>query len=314
MEQDIKKNEPKMDDSGRQNRKKKIRSIAAIIVLALAVGSAWFAAVRAAGGGSEKASSESNIDDPLSAESVVNILLMCQEGDCDEGRGPVDVLTLISLNRERNSIRLTTFPSNTYVKVPGREDDRLGMVYLQEGEALLNETMQMNFGLGIDGNVVMDAGTFAHVIDILGGIELELNAEEAKVLSAELGVAASEGMNQFSGEEALAYCHMGERLNGTECQQKVFSTLLQKFKSSGMRTLIRLIDQIRPEVITNLSGTEILDYALICLGMMTGDGTMSAMRIPADDAFHTEIINDVSVLIPDFEMCREDLVDFICSK
>ena len=76
-------------------------------------------------------------------------------------------------------------------------------------------------------------------------------------------------------------------------------------------TILNLIDQVLPHIVTNLSDAQIIEYATTGLGILGGGGQMETFRIPQDDAHYNANIRGMAVLVPNLEMCREDLKEFI---
>ena len=73
------------------------------------------------------------------------------------------------------------------------------------------------------------------------------------------------------------------------------------------------MNELLPHVVTNLSDAQILEYVTTGASLLTGGAEIQSLRIPADDAHYGAMINGMSVLVPDLNMCREDLADFIYS-
>ena len=87
---------------------------------------------------------------------VVNIMLIGQDRRPGEDRARSDSMILVSLNKQKGTIQLTSFMRDLYVQIPGYLDNRLNVAYRYGGTELMNETFKVNFGLEIDGNVMVD--------------------------------------------------------------------------------------------------------------------------------------------------------------
>ena len=251
-------------------------------------------------------------------ENVVNILLVGQDARAGEGRSRSDSMIMVSLNRAKNSIQLTSFMRDTYVQIPGYLNNRLNVPYRYGGPALLNETLKQNFGVIIDGNVEVNFQEFATIIDILGGVDIEMNEEEAANMRSEMGVDhAKAGENHLNGEEALAFCRIRHLSGGdyarTERQRRVLSALMESFKGASVISILGLIEDVLPHVVTNLTNTQIINYATTGLAMLADGAQISSMRIPANDAHYEATIDGMMVLVPNLKMCQDDLIDFIYS-
>lgn len=251
----------------------------------------------------------------LQGENIINVMLIGQDARPGEGRSRSDTMILVSLNKEKNAIQLTSFMRDTYVQIPGYLDNRLNVAYRYGGTELMNETFLVNFGLEIDGNVMVDFTEFASIIDMLGGVDLELSSEEIDYMHNAGYPDLSVGMNHLDGETALTFVRMryvsGGDYGRTERQRRVLTALANSFRDASMGTILGLVEEVLPHVVTNLSDAQIIDYVTAGLSLMTGGAEIQSMRIPADDAHYGAMIDGMSVLVPDLAMCREDLEAFI---
>lgn len=253
----------------------------------------------------------------LVGEDIVNIMLIGQDARPGEDRSRSDTMILVTLNREKNAIQLTSFMRDTYVQIPGYMDNRLNVAYRYGGTELMNETFKKNFGIEIDGNVMVDFTEFAAIIDMLGGVDIELSGEEVTYMHNAGFTSLSAGMNHLDGDAALTFVRMRKVSGGdygrTERQRRVLSALGNSVRGSSFTAIWALVEEVLPHVVTNLSDGQILEYVTTGVTLMAGGAQIQTMRIPADDAHYGAMIDGMSVLVPDLEMCREDLEEFIYS-
>ena len=248
---------------------------------------------------------------------VVNIMLIGQDRRPGEDRARSDSMILVSLNKEKGTIRLTSFMRDLYVQIPGYLDTRLNAAYRYGGTDLMNETFKVNFGLEIDGNVMVDFDEFTEIIEIVGGVTLDISSAEAKYMnncnSATKTFKA--GTNYFNAEEALDFTRMRYAAGGdygrTDRQRRVIMAIAYSLRDADLMTIFNLIDQVLPHIVTNLDDAQIIDYATTGLGILANGGQIDTFRIPQDDAHYNANIRGMAVLVPDLEMCREDLKEFI---
>lgn len=250
----------------------------------------------------------------MEGEHIINILLVGQDARPGEGRARSDTMILVSLNQETNSIQLTSFMRDMYVQIPGYYDNRINAAFALGGPELLNATLEKNFGVVVDGNVEVNFETFADVIDVLGGVDIEIDGEEANYM-CNRGISCSAGLNHFDGEEALTFARMryvsGSDYSRTERQRRLIASVITSLKDSSITDVLNLINKILPLVTTDLSDSEIIEYATAGLSALASGGEIQSARIPADDAHYNAMISGMAVLVPDLEMCQEDLQEFI---
>lgn len=244
-------------------------------------------------------------------DHIVNILLIGQDRREGENRARSDSMILVTVNKKTKKIVLTSFLRDLYVQIPGYKSNRLNSSYAWGGMELLNDTLEHNFGIHVDGNVEVDFNQFSQIIDMLGGVEIELRSDEAKLINSEEGGSLSSGLQNLKGNEALAYARIRKLdsdgdFSRTERQRKVIDGLLNKVRDSSLFTLLGVVKDVLPMVTTDMTNSEILGYATSMFPLLSG-GDISSQRIPADGAYSYASINGMSVLLADMDANRKIL-------
>lgn len=246
---------------------------------------------------------------------MINIMLIGQDRRPGEDRARSDSMILVTLNKEKNSIQLTSFMRDLYVQIPGYMDNRLNAAYRYGGTDLMNETFKINFGLEIDGNVMVDFDEFTNIIEILGGVTLEMSSAEAKYMNNASDNHFKAGINYLNAEDALTFTRMRYAAGGdygrTDRQRRVIMAIANSFRDADLVTIFNVIDKVLPHIVTNLTDAQIIEYATTGLSILGNGGQMETLRIPQDDAHYNASIRGMSVLVPDLAACREDLSEFI---
>ena len=246
---------------------------------------------------------------------MINIMLIGQDRRPGEDRARSDSMILVTLNKEKNTIQLTSFMRDLYVQIPGYMDTRLNAAYRYGGTDLMNETFKVNFGLEIDGNVMVDFDEFTEIIEIIGGINIYMDGNEAHYMNKWVDGNFQKGMNYLDADQALAFVRMrylsGGDYGRTDRQRRVIMAIAESLRDADLVTIFNLIDEVLPHIVTNLTDAQIIEYATTGLGILGGGGQMQTFRIPQDDAHYNANIRGMAVLVPNLEMCREDLKEFI---
>ena len=246
---------------------------------------------------------------------LINIMLIGQDRRPGEERARSDSMILVTINEEKNTIQLTSFMRDLYVQIPGYLDNRLNVAYRYGGTGLMNETFKINFGLEIDGNVMVDFDEFTSIIEILGGVTLDISSAEAKYMNNSSKNSFKAGSNYFNAEDALTFTRMRYAAGGdygrTDRQRRVLIAIAESFREADLMTIFNVIDQVLPHIVTNLTDAQIIEYATKGLSILGGGGSMETLRIPQDDAHYNANIRGMAVLVPNLEACREDLQDFL---
>lgn len=244
------------------------------------------------------------------SDNIVNILLIGQDARPGEGRSRSDSMILVTFNKTTKTITMTSFLRDLYVKIPGYSDNKMNATYILGGMDLLNETLEQNFGVQVDGNVEVNFSRFAEIIDLLGGVDMELRSDEAAYINTLTGrYVLGSGMQHLDGDQALQYSRIraldaDSDFSRTNRQRKVISALIEKFRNTKLTTLMGLMDDLLPMITTDLSNTEILELAKELFPMLA-DCTIVSQRIPADGAYHFATIKQMSCVVADMDAARE---------
>lgn len=242
-------------------------------------------------------------------KDVVNILLIGQDRVEGETRARSDSMILCTFNKKAKTLTMTSFLRDLYVNIPGFGSNRINAAYTFGGMELLNRTLENNFDVTVDANVEVDFGQFATIVDMLGGVEIELRADEARVIREETGTEVYEGMQLLDGNQALTYSRI-RKLDAdgdfarTNRQRKVMSAMLDTYKNADMKTILSMVDDLLPMVNTDLNAVEMVKYTMELFPILSKAEIIS-QRIPADNAYEGRKIDGMSVLVPDMEAARE---------
>lgn len=221
-------------------------------------------------------------------DHILNILLVGQDRREGQGRQRSDSMILVTFNKSKNTITLTSFMRDSHVTIPGYKSNKLNAAYAFGGMKLLNETLYQNFGVVVDGDVEVDFFKFKDLINKLGGVDINLTKKEATYVNAAVRTHHVEaGMNRLNGDQALAYARLREidnDYNRTKRQRTVIESLIQRYKSKSVTEMLSLLEEILPLVVTNMEKGEIVDYLIDFAPMLAG-ATVNTMQIPAHGTF-----------------------------
>ncbi len=236
---------------------------------------------------------------------VVNILLIGQDRREGEERARSDSMILCTFNKKTQQVIMTSFLRDLYVTIPGHGANRINAAYAAGGMELLDKTLEENFGLHIDGNVEVDFDRFAEIIDLLGGVELELRQDEADFINEETGSSLTAGWQRLAGEQALMYSRIRKLdadgdFSRTNRQRKVMSALLSAYRGSGAGTMVSLLKQVLPMLDTDLGNMKRLMLAAE-LAPMLGSAEIVSQHVPAPGTYTDQTIDGMAVLVPDKE-------------
>ena len=234
---------------------------------------------------------------PADNTGLVNILLIGQDRREGESRQRSDAMILCSFNPETKKMAMISFLRDLYVQIPGYEDNRLNAAYAYGGFELLKKTLNLNFGINVDGCFEADFEGFEKIIDAVGGVDIELTAEEANIV----GNGASEGVCHLSGEQALKYARIRKidsDFQRTARQRRIMSAVFEKAKSYSLTELAAFFGEILPLMTTDMTDDEMMSLAFTYAASFSELQTESYI-VPAEGTYKNAMIKGMAVLVPD---------------
>lgn len=213
--------------------------------------------------------------DLISDNNVTNILLVGTDehtkGYLDSARGDVNIL--VSINKKAKTVKLVSFSRG--IALPMLDGPYKGKyewltnVHRWAGTPAVLDAMEDAFKIEVDRYVRVNFSTVTMVVNLIGGIDMELTAKEARFMnnlnSEKTQKNLVEGMNHLDGATATYFA----RLRGVdddwyrmERQRKCILAVVDKLKGSSFSTLNDLCDQILPRIRTNLTKMEIAELIL----------------------------------------------------
>lgn len=245
-------------------------------------------------------------------EGVINILLVGEEAiGSGSSRGRTDTIMIASVNFDQKSIKLTSLMRDMYVQIPGYQDNKLNAAYGSGGIPLLEETLELNLDIEIDGAVLVNFDGFEKIIDSLGGVELTLTSDEAYYLNTTNYVSNPAyrnlvaGKQTLNGNQALGYMRIRyvrsadnttDDFGRTSRHRTLLTAVFDKYKTKSLPELLGVVNELLPYIETDISKTDIISYATSIVSM--GLGELETFRIPQDNMYDPVYIRSMAVLVP----------------
>ncbi|GAA0782316.1 LCP family protein [Hathewaya limosa] len=236
-----------------------------------------------------------------------------------------DSIMILSIDKDRNSLRLSSIIRDTYVQIPKRSGkDKINHAYHFGGPELAISTINKNFGLAIKDFASINFYGLRKVIDTIGGIELDITSEELKYINNYIRDAARDekitptyvdepGKQKLNGLQATAYCRIrytkGGDFKRAERQRTVLTKIINKVKTINKTKYPALLDAILPNVKTSLSSTKILDLGMEILSMDISN--IQQQQFPTDWTGEGKTINGYYYYIPKLEKVKEELQAYV---
>ena len=257
---------------------------------------------------------------------VMNILLIGtdERSDTFSDNARSDSMILASLNKKTNTVSLISLERGMGVEVLEGEhkgqQDWLTHMFRYGGPNLLIKTINKNFDLNIDHFVRMNFNAVRHMVDALGGVDIEMTPEEADYIwqvnqFKSYGLKNSEaGLHHLNGELALQYSQLREiddDWHRVQRQRNVIVQCADKLRNMTILDINNLANTMLPLVQTNLSKLEIAQLLLMAPQYRTV--SIQQMTIPAEGTFTGGKIGmgGRSLLDVDFETNSKIIRDFL---
>lgn len=255
----------------------------------------------------------------MSDEGIINIMLVGEDRRPGEGRQRSDSMILCCFNLNNNTLTMISFLRDSYVSIPGRSPEKMNAAYAWGGFNLLDQTMALNFGVHVNANVGVDFSGFQSIIDMLGGVDINLTKDEANWLNKYYHYGLSAGVQHLNGEQALNYSRIRKLdwdAKRAERQRKVLTALINRYKSKSVTEMISLASQILQAgyIRTDMTSKELTNYIVQLLPMLS-KATINNQQIPAPNTFESMNVGslgDCKVL--DLEINRQILANIFNAK
>lgn len=243
---------------------------------------------------------------------ITNILLIGEENMDKNKRGRSDSIIIVSINKKTNSVKMISLLRDMLVDIEGHDKNKLNSAYAFGGVDLLKDTIEKNFLIDIDYYAKVDFSTFESIVDVLGGVDIELTEEESNYLNITNYISNEEyrttvpGINHFNGNQALGYSRVRyvPAINGelydfgrTFRQRTLISSIYSKLKDQNLVTLVKVFGNVFNNLDTDISYMDALSFVSILKDLDFEDIHM--YRIPVDGSYQDSTYNKMSVLIFD---------------
>ena len=166
--------------------------------------------------------------------------------------GSSDSIIIFSFDRVHHKLKLISIPRDSYVKVPAFGTyAKLAYPYLWGGAQWAVGTLNYNFSMNITEYIAVDLGQLEDIIDMVGGVYVDLDYDEAWCLRQFADYPT--GRNLLHGAAAVAYSRLRES-SATDNEQK---------RTGRQREVLMSI----LEKVQTMDWSEYPEFIRSCLGM-----------------------------------------------
>lgn len=251
----------------------------------------------------DKLGSDSNADmdnvqinpDIVTSESLKGYTNIAMFGIDSRGEGSEysgensDTVIIASINNESKEVKLVSVYRDTLLDIGNDSYQKCNAAYANGGPEQALTMLNTNLDLNITEYATVDFNALVTVIDLLGGLEMELTHDEVVHMNnycvetsevtgkdyTPIDPPEEKGTYTLNGVQATSFARIrytaGGDMKRTERQREVISKIVEKAKKAGISTISSIMDEVFPMVKTSLSKQEILDMAFSMLAYKLGE-------------------------------------------
>ena len=230
-------------------------------------------------------------------ENITNIALFgldTREGDT---KSHADCIMIVTIDNVHGKIKLISLMRDSLVAIDGHGEDKINAAYFLGGPALAIRTINENFGTDIQNYVAVNFEQMAEMIDILDGVDIDVQDYELEELNRvieDYGIEQNKtfhsveksGLQTLNGVQALCYGRIrkgntGDDWGRVERQSIVLQEMFRKIQQLSANKLLNLMQKLLPHVTTSLTPTDIAP--LVVGALRNGVPKLEHTRMPLDD-------------------------------
>ncbi len=263
----------------------------------------------------------------VSDNDIYNILLVGVDRRDKTWNGNSDSMILVSINKKDNRVTMVSLMRDTYVDIPDVGYEKLNAAYAWGAGPLLCETVTNTYKVKVDRYAAVDFFDLIDIIDIIGGVDMEITASEAEVMNGYIldmcnlmnidgyahQVPVGGGYIHCDGVQAVAYArnrYVGNSdYQRTERQRYLIQQLMGEVKRMSVAQMTDKMQSILGHVTMNIPESEIWSMIPELPEML--NYKFETDRIPYDNMYDVISVKGQGMLVPDWEPTIEKLHDFI---
>lgn len=267
---------------------------------------------------------QTTVVEKMEREDIVNIALFGVDRRSSKSTGRSDSIMIATIDFKHDKIKLTSLMRDLYVPIEGHGQTKLNHAYAFGGAELAIKTINQNFGTDIRDYVTVDFFTLEKIIDAIGGIEIDIKAEEvefvnkfmvetAHIQKKSITPLVKGGLQTVNGMQAVSYARIRSLGDGdfkrTERQRIVLSAMINKVQKQGQSAIPQLFLQVTPHIETSLERSDILSLGVDYYKQQPFP--VEQARFPMDGDWTSAIINKGWYMKSDMDKVKRKLQAYI---
>jgi polyisoprenyl-teichoic acid--peptidoglycan teichoic acid transferase len=251
-------------------------------------------------------------------KDVVNLLLLGSDYRPNAGFR-TDVIMLVSINPQKGTVSVVSFPRDLYVTIPGWTTQRINTAHAHGGFSMLADTFEYNFGVRPTYYVMTNFHGFTGIVDSLGGINVNVGKYLSDTCDLPQAVggycAVNAGTVRMNGDTALWYVrsrHSSSDFDRTRRAQEVLYGLFSKMMSlDAVSRLPELYTMYQSSVDTNLKLDTIVPLMPLAPQVLNDSSRIRRFAVGPKEVYSTVTETGAQVLIPNYDAIQAILNDAI---
>lgn len=261
---------------------------------------------------------------PENRDGMYHYLLLCvdQWNAKPSNLGNSDGIMILTLDTRAGRIMLTSLIRDALVVRPDGVIGRINYIAKNYGPEALCRVISEHLNIRLEKYVLFDFQQIANIVDYMGGVNIEVTAEEARYLrdypldshqtSPKMNRA---GSYLFTGRAAVIYMRIRKAGGGgdfmrTQRARTVLSTLADQCRTMTYDQARALVDSVASNTtMTNMSLEEMVIAMERAYSLRSC--VIEELRIPQEDAVSPISYAGMSVQEIDWVKSREDMADYL---
>lgn len=254
-----------------------------------------------------------------------NILLLGGDSRSLTSYDRTDTMIILSINREENLVKMTSIMRDTWVQISSGKSEKINAANVFGGPELAMKVVNESFGTEIEHYVLINMNGLVELIDMLGGVNLEITEIEREYANRYASAYQKE-VAEYDGETSLnesglvhmngllAVSYLRNRYSDNDFgrvmrQQKVLLAAAAQAQEMEVDVLMSLADDLSERIATNMSADQLKQIAMASL--VTDIEEVAQFRIPAEGTYESGTFGGIWMIRPNFEKNQALLHDFI---
>ena len=241
-------------------------------------------------------------------------------------KGRSDAMIVVSINNRTKSIKLISLMRDTGVYIGDTDAtakkklDKLNHAYHYGGVGYMINTINRTFDLDIQRFVMLDFGSAADVIDLVGGVEIDVSAAEVKYANhfieednklngSNSPLLVSSGKQTLDGIQAVSWArirYLDSDFVRTSRQRTIASALISKVSTLNYFKKMQLLNSSAGMFETNMTTMDLMRVGMTAIGYTDN---MSEYRVPADNLYKVQ--KNPWMMVVDFDKQNKLLKEYI---